>query len=87
MTEQSEKVKDEDAIHKEGTKNEALHHHKERYHESAKLGQSKEERFESDRHEQRKENLSKITNWVVLLMPLELSVMKLSTMKRIFTIM
>lgn len=55
MTEQSEKVKDEDAIHKEGTKNEALHHHKERYHESAKLGQSKEERFESDRHEQRKE--------------------------------
>lgn len=55
--EHSEKLRDEEGIHKEDTKDEILHNHKEKYHEDNKNGESREERFGQDRFEQKKEKL------------------------------
>ncbi|CCG21897.1 hypothetical protein CORT_0B01790 [Candida orthopsilosis Co 90-125] len=56
-TEYSEILKDEEGVYKKNSKNEALQHHKEKYREKNKSGEFKEERIESDRHEQKKEKL------------------------------
>lgn len=56
-TEYSKILKDEEGVYKKNSKNEALQHHKEKYREKNKSGEFKEERIESDRHEQKKEKL------------------------------